>query len=91
MWGSAPLDGGGGGGFGRGGGPGGGPAGFGMLAIDIFTSEDRSKRVAKLGALGDLKELLDRFWSLTPRFFGFTTASKLGHQSLDQVQCWLAE
>jgi hypothetical protein len=34
-----------GGGFGRGGGPGGGPGGFGMLAIDICSSEDGSKRV----------------------------------------------
>jgi hypothetical protein len=35
---------GGGGGFGRGGGLGGGPGGFGMLAIDICSSEDGSDR-----------------------------------------------
>ena len=85
------LGGGGGGGFGRGGGPGGGPGGFGMLAIDICLWV-QARRMAKtqFQALRDFKNCWTVFGALTPQFFALT-ASKLGHQSLDQVQRWLAE
>jgi hypothetical protein len=46
---------GGGGGFGHGGGPGGGPGGFGMLAINICSSEAGSKRVANFRLYATLK------------------------------------
>jgi len=59
--------GGGGGGFGHGGGPGGGPGGFGMLAINICSSEGWVQARREFQALRDLKESLDCFWSLTPQ------------------------